>query len=270
MRRSRLLSNLVMGLAAIACTDVTTRGISEPTLRGPAAVLAATPAEAVLPSWYADVMGETNNKFPQGAGSLRYQQVFSGSDVTNPLIVGVCLRRDDVKSGDAVTQTLTVKLGPTTRDYTTLGYSFDANYSASPTEVFSGEVALPAAALGGTPTDFDFCIPFTQSYVHPSGSNLIIEFLNTSSTSGNAVRDACDGSLAVCTTSRAFAFTPTAETAVLVARGGLVMKFVSPEPPLPVDPATIGECMKGGWADFAFRNQGQCVRFVETGEDSRA
>jgi hypothetical protein len=29
------------------------------------------------------------------------------------------------------------------------------------------------------------------------------------------------------------------------------------------------QCKNGGWEDFGFRNQGQCVRFVETGKDSR-
>jgi len=30
-----------------------------------------------------------------------------------------------------------------------------------------------------------------------------------------------------------------------------------------------GQCKKGGWEDFGFRNQGQCIRFVNTGKDSR-
>ena len=35
------------------------------------------------------------------------------------------------------------------------------------------------------------------------------------------------------------------------------------------DPMTIDDCKKGGWEAYGFRNQGQCVRFVETGKDSR-
>ncbi|HMH85690.1 MAG TPA: hypothetical protein VK529_07080 [Gemmatimonadaceae bacterium] len=35
------------------------------------------------------------------------------------------------------------------------------------------------------------------------------------------------------------------------------------------DPATKDECKNGGWVIFAFENQGQCVRFIETGKDSR-
>lgn len=35
------------------------------------------------------------------------------------------------------------------------------------------------------------------------------------------------------------------------------------------DPQTKDDCKKGGWESYSFRNQGQCVRYVETGKDSR-
>ncbi len=35
------------------------------------------------------------------------------------------------------------------------------------------------------------------------------------------------------------------------------------------DPQTKDDCKKGGWEQFGFKNQGQCVRFIETGKDSR-
>lgn len=35
------------------------------------------------------------------------------------------------------------------------------------------------------------------------------------------------------------------------------------------DPTSKDDCKDGGWEAYGFRNQGQCVRFVETGEDSR-
>jgi len=35
------------------------------------------------------------------------------------------------------------------------------------------------------------------------------------------------------------------------------------------DPETKDDCKKGGWEDYGFRNQGQCVRYIETGKDSR-
>lgn len=48
--------------------------------------------------------------------------------------------------------------------------------------------------------------------------------------------------------------------------------FVSDEgggDPGPSNPASRDQCKAGGWVAFGFRNQGQCVRFVETGKDSR-
>ena len=266
MKRS---SFVLMTLLIVACTDATMPDTTSMSLRPTNAILASIPTEAILPSGYTSIMGETNNTFPHSVRNLRYQQVFSGADVLNPEIIGLCLRRDDLFGGDATTQTLTIKLGPTSLDYTNLGNSFDANYSAPPTEVFSGDVAVPASAGAGAPADFDFCIPFTQAYTHPAGSNVIVEVTNTSLISGNNRRDACDGLYTTCTTSRAFAFSATATNATLVQRGGLVMKFMSPQPPEPVGPVSSDECMNGTWSDFSFRNQGQCVRFAETGKDSR-
>ena len=34
-------------------------------------------------------------------------------------------------------------------------------------------------------------------------------------------------------------------------------------------PLTKADCKKGGWRTFEFANQGQCIRFVNTGKDSR-
>lgn len=39
--------------------------------------------------------------------------------------------------------------------------------------------------------------------------------------------------------------------------------------PLPPNPETIDDCKNGGWQDYGFRNQGQCIRYVNTGQDSR-
>jgi hypothetical protein len=35
------------------------------------------------------------------------------------------------------------------------------------------------------------------------------------------------------------------------------------------NPETKNDCKKGGWQDYDFKNQGQCIRFVNTGKDSR-
>ena len=36
-----------------------------------------------------------------------------------------------------------------------------------------------------------------------------------------------------------------------------------------INPITITDCQNGGWEAFGFRNQGQCIRYVNTGQDSR-
>lgn len=35
------------------------------------------------------------------------------------------------------------------------------------------------------------------------------------------------------------------------------------------DAQTKDDCKDGGWADYGFANQGQCIRFIQTGKDSR-
>ncbi len=35
------------------------------------------------------------------------------------------------------------------------------------------------------------------------------------------------------------------------------------------NPQVVDDCKKGGWKNYGFRNQGQCIRFVNTGKDSR-
>jgi hypothetical protein len=45
--------------------------------------------------------------------------------------------------------------------------------------------------------------------------------------------------------------------------------FTVQVPQPPQDPATKDDCKNGGWAAFGFSNQGQCIGFVETGNDGR-
>ncbi|HVM15714.1 MAG TPA: carboxypeptidase regulatory-like domain-containing protein [Egibacteraceae bacterium] len=48
----------------------------------------------------------------------------------------------------------------------------------------------------------------------------------------------------------------------------LVAEVEEPPPP-PANPTTRDDCKNGGWQDYGFRNQGQCIQFVNTGKDSR-
>jgi hypothetical protein len=236
----------------------------------PAATAAAPSPDAsgggvVVPNAYTDMMGERENTFPHGIPDMRYQQVFLGSELQGlTAIGGLCLRRDDLFGGPAETVQLTVKLGPTLLDNLTLTPVFDANYATPPTPVFSGAVNLPESSGGGTPGDFYICIDFTTTYTHPQGFNLIVEIANiTPGVIVDHFDDACFGP--VCTTRRVYAFSATATTGA-VDQVGLVMKLNPVGNP---SPSAKEDCKDGGWENFGFENQGQCVRFVETGEDSR-
>lgn len=265
----RIRMSAAAAVLLMACAEATSPGRPPAQLRVAGTVNVAAP-EAVLPSGYTSIMGGTNNNFPHASFvNMRYQQVFLGSDVINPVIVGLCLRRDEVIGAVSREKTLTIRLGPTSLDYTNLGSSFADNYSAPPTEVFSGNVILPASVGDGTPADFDFCVPFTNTYEHPAGSNIIVEVINTSINLSDVPRDACAAPEPACTTARAYALNPAAATATVIQQRGVIMKFISPEPPRPLDPVSKEECLKGGWSNFDFKNQGQCIRFVETSFDSR-
>src|SRR5687767_7606730 len=152
MKRSKLT---LLAMFFFGCTEPTVPISQNESQLRPRFDLAAAANEAVLPSAYSAMMGETNNNFPHSQRNLRYQQVFMGSDVVDSTIVGVCLRRDELFGGSSITQTVTIRLGPTSLDYTNLANSFDGNYSAPPTEVFTGDIVVPASAADGMPADFD-------------------------------------------------------------------------------------------------------------------
>ena len=38
---------------------------------------------------------------------------------------------------------------------------------------------------------------------------------------------------------------------------------------LGLSPDNKDDCKQGGWAEYGFKNQGQCIRYVNTGQDSR-
>lgn len=56
------------------------------------------------------------------------------------------------------------------------------------------------------------------------------------------------------------------DNVVVDTDGGVTIYDFEPAPAVPV---TSNECKKGGYEDYGFKNQGQCIRFVQTGVDSR-
>jgi hypothetical protein len=265
--RKYLLPPLLL-LLLIACNDTTSivsSGDSGPHVRASvSADVTVTSAKGhVLPAAYAATMGETNNIWPHSRANMRYQQVFLGSELGMEKIDGVCLRHDELFGGRQSAEHLKIKLGPTSLDNTNLGMVFDDNYSSSPTQVFDGDIVIPATTGAGALDMFDFCIDFTTSYTHPAGSNLIVEFVNSSSTAVSHPKDACAVDNAGCTTRKVVAFNAAATTATFADNSGLVMSFFT------ADPEVKADCTENRWVEYGFRNQGQCIRFVETEKDSR-
>ena len=228
---------LIEDLGGSSFADGEFAGPLEETLMASMAVAAAdaerSGAGVVLPNAYAFRMGNFNNRFPHAMHNMRYQQVFLGSELGGLRTVsGVCLRRDEFSGGAAQVQQLVVRMGPTSRDHNTLGPVFDANYSEAPTEVFAGDLVLPANSGGGNPEDFYLCIEFSRGYRHPDGANVILEVVNHSATSLPHFSDACTrGTVAPeCTTRRTYAMSATATTGVGVFNSGLIVKFMGRSP----------------------------------------
>lgn len=130
--------------------------------------------------------------------------------------------------------------------------------------MFSDSATIPESSGRGTPDDFHLCIEFDTNYANPAGSNFIIEVVNNGPGAPSEYDDVFQqvGRL-VCTTSGAVAFSATATSAAFVWDSGVIMKFVSG------DPQGNDDCKDGGWEQYGFSDQGWCVRFVETGKDSR-
>jgi hypothetical protein len=116
-----------------------------------------------------------------------------------------------------------------TTGFTTVTYNLDDPASSVTTRGTSNIVPCPA-----TPADL------------PDGAVLRAIALNVGDTSANDV--GLEGYL---------------DKVVLDTTSGITTFDFDPAP------QSKDECKKGGWADFGFSNQGQCIRYVNTGQDSR-
>ena len=179
----------------------------------------------VVPKAYRTKMGQSSNTFPHARAKMRYQQVFlaadfGGADTFNEL----CLRRDERFGGPAQTQRITIKMGHTLRNHTNITTSFAGNYTGPVTTVVVGTLNLPGRTGGGTINSFDVCMKFTRPFVYNGTQNVLVELINTSTSSRSHFEDFCTGS--DCTTTRLYAFSATASTATSLFRNqGLVMRF---------------------------------------------
>ena len=201
------------------------------TVSAEGSVSADTRPGVVLPAALATRLGTSNNTHPlywpvsSMWPSMRYQQVFLGSEVgTNRLFSELCLRVSYVSTTGQ--RRVTLKLGTTDRDHTTIGTVYDENYSSSPLTVFSGVVTIDPITGGGI-NDFSPCFPFSDIYLHQS-ANLIVELAVEPEGEWHwGYWDACDGHHEDgCTTSRLYNFHAQSTAGWVTWNYGLVMKLI--------------------------------------------
>ena len=154
-----------------------------------------TGGRLVVPAATTTAFGNSNNLYPYGAGVMRYQQVFHGSEFpSGPVpVAGYELRQDDVSTGYAGHKVdLAVWLGGTTLDHTNLTVTFDANFdvAATPkTAVFARRLyALPSLPQTPetNPSVYHMTVPFDVPYViHVGANHLLLEAISYGNTNGN-------------------------------------------------------------------------------------
>jgi len=161
---------------------------------------------------------------------------------------------------------------------------FMGNVTTGGTGVVSGSVEYIAEGPGSPPLPgnwaatavFKYAVGGTPYTVDGTGSFLLDEYSGLTIT-------VSDGSTSaqLDLTGDASAFDtelpgpPTTWTSGQLQLGGITANLTALQDtpfggePTVTDPTTKDDCKKGGYEDFGFKNQGQCVRFVETGKDSR-
>jgi hypothetical protein len=152
-----------------------------------AALLIAVPPVAsaiVVPNAQTAVEGNTNNDFPFGCSSfssMRYQQVYLGSEVGSGTITQIAFRQDGVSGGAFGPTTIngiTITLSSTSAAPDGLSTTFANNVGADVTTVFTGNLTLSSAACPGAgPCPFDIVIPLQTPFsFNPAGGlNLLLD-----------------------------------------------------------------------------------------------
>ncbi len=188
----------------------------------------------VVPKAQETVEGNGDNSFPfncafLGLSSQRYQQVYLGSEVGSGTITRIAFRPDPLNIsafGPTTIPGVTITLSSTTAAPDALSPTFAANVGADVTTVFSGNLVLSSANVGGPPRNFDIVIPLATPFpfAATSGKNLLLDVtiptcattarFDAQETSGDAV------SRGVTTVSGA-----ASATADLVDTAGLVTQF---------------------------------------------
>ena len=186
----------------------------------------------VVPSANATTMGTGNSSMPYGYENSRYQQLFLNGEIAPATLLGMSLRQSGTAFGvTGGAQSVQIWLGYSPFGLATLTTTFDNNWVLGTKKlVFDGVLDLPT--LSGTnsnPASFATDVHFHAPFVHtaPANTNLMIEVVNTSSTSVPQPFDLTVGA----NTTQLYAFSANATTGLLSPNWGLVHRFHTPGSP---------------------------------------
>ena len=208
------------------------KGIAGWTLAIIALLIVVRPAESatvVVPNAQASVVGNGLNIAPFSCAavstSMRYQQVYLGSEVGSGTITEIRLRQAAGEGAFGPTNItgVTITLSSTTAAPDGLSATFANNIGADVTTVFSGNLSLSSAACGAGPCLFDIVIPLQTpfSFNATAGLNLLLDVTIPTCVIGNAydVQDSVDS------VSRALASGSGSPTASATDTIGLITQF---------------------------------------------
>jgi hypothetical protein len=154
-----------------------------PVLASLLAPVAAQSGTFVAPSGhgYERIAGEGSDPDPFGAGPSRTAQLFARSRLgfASGTIVELAWRRDAGGTGYAGgTARLVVRLAHSDAEPDTMPYRFSRLPNGPATEVFRGDLVLPAAPAGPAPHGFAAAVPLATPFAFASsGGDLLVEIV---------------------------------------------------------------------------------------------
>jgi hypothetical protein len=215
-------------------------------------------AQSVVPGQFANAEAPGANAAPFaaivcGAGGIRYQQIYAGSQVGSGTIAALRFRRDGPQGqafGPITFHGVTVRLSSTAVAPNDLTIHFDANTGADVKTVFQGDLTLQAGASSAVPRPFEVSIPLSPTFHFDAaaGDSLLMEIRIT----GCATATALDYAPASPSVSRTLAADAQAGNGTaLNLGGGLVTQFTMAGAPCRADPTTL--CIDNQLGDRRFR-----------------
>ena len=179
----------------------------------------------ILPAAMRTSMGNSDNRYGVAQANMRYQQVFNGAEIGQVrVLTGHSLRQRKAWTGGA--QTLEIKISSTTYTPATLTTTFNTNITSPQTTVFTKKsYNYPTSVLNTDPRNFGIDFKWDKNFIwlNKPGENLLLEVVNTSTSTLNYYPDAISGNTNV---TRLYATSgPTATTGAIGRSFGLVMRF---------------------------------------------